>query len=481
MERPKLIKLLVCAAVFLLFWFLPPVAPLTQIGMRVIGSFITIVLALSLVDTVWPAMLAVVLLSRTGVCSLNEAIAGTIGGWIIYFILMSFLMTYALNESGFTDRIVGKFMGLKVVNRSPWTFTLSLGVISFILGAFMDQVPAATFMLAFVSRVYKELGYDKDSSYTHVANIIAVYGVIIGGTSTPISHSLALLGMGIYQGATGEAISLLDYMAFGLPTAIVLFVVMCVIIRFVAKPDMSKFKDFDIQNVIKKQSAMDLREKATVTIFVLTVVMWIAPSVLSMVSSAAWIAKFNSYGITFWAIISVAVMAIVSVDNKPLLDVKDVVNHHINWGILFFIAIGIYLGSAMSNPATGIVDAISQNIAPLTENLPSSLVVLVVAIAGIVLTNFASNVSTITVMTTVGVALAVGSAGVLHPAGMALVTTMCGSCAYLLPSSFAPIAMLHGDSYSNSKTIYFYAIIMIVLSALVISFIGYPIGAALTA
>ena len=480
MGSARLIKLLVCAAIWLIFWFLPPIEPLTQTGVRVIGTFITTILLLSLVDSVWPAILSVALLSLTGVCSLNEAIAGTLGGWIIYFILMSFLITHALNESGFIDRVVGKFMGLKFVTRSPWTFTLSLGVIAFILAAFMDQVPAAAFMLAFVSKIYEELGYEKDSSYTHVANIVTVYGVILGGCSTPISHALALLGIGIYEGASGNSLSLATYMAFGLPTAIILFVLMCVIIRLIAKPDMSRFKDFKVENVLKKQGPMDLREKTTVVIFLITVALWIVPSVLKMISGAAGIAKLGSYSITFWAILAVIVMAILSIDGKPILDVKAVVNGSINWGILFFIAIGIYLGSAMSAESTGIVAAISQNISPLTENLPASVIVFVVAIASVILTNFASNVSTVTVMTTVCTAIAMSSAGALNPAGMALVATMCGSCAYLLPSSFAPIAMLHGDKYSNSKTIYFYAIIMVILSALVIAFVGYPIGVALT-
>ena len=479
MPMPRLIKLLACAAIYLIFWFLPPVAPLTQVGMRVIGTFITVVLTLSLVDTVWPAMLACVLLSLSGVCTLNAAIAGTLGGWIIYLILMSFLLTHALTEVGFIDRVVGKFMGLKAVNRTPWTFTLSLGVLGFILGAFLDQVAATAFMLAFCPRVYRELGYEKGSSYTHIANIIAIYGVIIGGTSTPISHSLALLGMGIYSSATVNTISMFDYMAFGLPTALVLFVAMCIIFRLFTRPDMSKFADFKIENVIGKREKMDLREKITVAVFGITVLLWIVPSILTMISSAAWITKLNSYGIVFWAIVAVAVLSIVCVNDKPLLDVKDVVNHKTNWGILFFVAIGIYLGSAMSAESTGIVAAITQGISPLTERLPTSLVVLLLAAAGVVMTNFASNVSTITVMTTVGVAVAMATTG-FNPAGMALVTTMCGSCAYLLPSSFAPIAMLHGDSYSSSKKIYPLAVAMIILSSIVIAFVGYPIGCALT-
>ncbi len=32
MERPTLIKILVCLAVILVFWFIPPAAPLTQVG-----------------------------------------------------------------------------------------------------------------------------------------------------------------------------------------------------------------------------------------------------------------------------------------------------------------------------------------------------------------------------------------------------------------------------------------------------------------
>ena len=111
---------------------------MTTAGIRVIGVFIATVILLSAVDTVWPAMLAVVLLSRTGATTLNGAISGSLGNWVVYFVLMTFIMTHALNESGFTSRLVAKFMSQKFVNRNPWTFTISLGVLGMILGAFID-------------------------------------------------------------------------------------------------------------------------------------------------------------------------------------------------------------------------------------------------------------------------------------------------------------------------------------------------------
>ena len=66
MPASLLIKILVCLAVIAAFWVAPPVAPLTAVGMRVIGIFIGVILMLSIVDTVWPAMLAIVLLALPG-------------------------------------------------------------------------------------------------------------------------------------------------------------------------------------------------------------------------------------------------------------------------------------------------------------------------------------------------------------------------------------------------------------------------------
>ena len=412
-------------------------------------------------------------LVKPEMCSLDCSLIGTSWGdrTFVYEWYRPFLLKYARKM---------RDMGIKLVSKSPWIFTISLGVLGMLLGCFMDQVPATAFMLAFVSRIYKELGYTSRDAYPHVANILTVFGVNIGGAMTPISHSLAILGIGIYEGATGESLSLFSYLAFGVPTGLILFVLLCVAVRLLTRPDMSKFKDFKIENVVKKQGPMTLREGTTAVVFFVTVIMWILPGVLKMFSDTAWVNAFNSFGITFWAILSVVVMAVIHIDGRPLLDVRTVVNQSINWGILIFISIGVYLGSAMSADSTGIVAAIQQNITPLTQSVAPVVVVFVIATVSVLMTNFASNVSTITVMTAVGVALAASSGGAISAVGIALVTTMCGSCAYLLPSSFATIAMLHGHEYSSRNQIYLFGIIMIVITSLIIGFVGYPIGCALT-
>ena len=479
MEKPKLIKIVICFLIVAIFWVMPAPAPMTTAGIRVFCGFISTVILLSAVDTVWPAMLAVVLLSRTGATTLNGAISGSLGNWVVYFVLMTFIMTHALNESGFTSRLVAKFMSQKFVNRNPWTFTISLGVLGMILGAFIDQVPAAAFMLAFVNRIYQELGYTKEDSYPHITNIITLFGVNIGGAMTPISHSLIILGLGVYESATGQSISLFTYLLFGIPTGIILFILMALIVRLLAKPDFSKFKDFDVNKVLDQQGPMDLREKVTVFVFFLTVLLWIIPGFLKLfIPDAAFVATLNSYGITFWAAVSVVLMGIISIDNRPLIDVRDIVNKHINWGILIFISIGVYFGSVICAEETGVNAFMSAYISPLISHVPTMAVVLIIAYAAVFMTNFASNVSTITVMTGLGVALGM-STGVVNLVAISMVTSFCGSAAYLMPSSFAVIAMLHGNEYSSKNQIYKYGILMMIITPLVVTLIGYSIGTML--
>lgn len=479
MDKRKLITIVSCLAIIVIFWFLPAVAPMTPIGNKVIGVFIGTVLMLSLVDTVWPVFLSVILLSRTGVAPLNHIISNSLGNWVIYFILMSFMMTHALNESGFINRVVAKFMNMKFVTKTPWIFTFSIGMLAMLLAAFMDQVPAAAFILAFCNTIYKEMGYTKEDMFPHIANIVAIFGVIIGGASTPISHPLAMVGIGVYESITKESISLFSYLLFGVPTGIIIFAILCLLIRIFAKPNFSRFKDFDIQNILSEQKPMDLKEKTTVTIFFITVIMWMLPGILSMfIPNSGFVKILNTFGITFWAIVAVVLMSVISINGEPILKVSEVVNKNTNWAILIFVSIGIYLGGAVSDPSTGVSDFVVKNVLPLTENISPIMIVLLLSFVTCALTNFSSNVTSITIFTGVAVTLALGGDS-LNAEAIALATTFAGSCAYALPSSFAPIAMLHGNDYSGRSQIYKYGFVMIIISAVMVTLVGYNIATLL--
>lgn len=282
MNSGQLIKIILCFLFILIFWFIPPIGEITKIGIRTIGVFIGTILLLSIVDTLWPVFLSFILLNLSGVMSLNQILAGSVGNWIITFVVLSFILTFALNKSGFTTRLTVWYMSRKFVSKSPWTFVFAYWGISMIVGMFMDQVPATAFFLAFSSKILKELDYSPKDRFSHMLTMGSVFSVNIGGAATPISHSLAILGMGIYEKATGTPISMFTYLAFGIPAAIVIFILLCIVMRFIMHPDTSKFESFDIQKAVGGLKPMDLKEKTTVAVFFGTVILWVLPGVLGL-------------------------------------------------------------------------------------------------------------------------------------------------------------------------------------------------------
>lgn len=475
-EKTKLILTLLSFGVMLLFAVLPPVEPITPMGMKVVGVFIGTVLLLSLVDTVWPSLLCIPLFALTGVMTLNEAIIGSLGSWITAFVIMSFILTYALNSTGFTARLTAYFMSRKFINKSPWIFTVSLITLGMIVGWFLDPVPTVAFFMGFSNKIFKELGYKTTDRYPHMVTMALAFTINIAGGMTPISHPLAILGMGIYQSTVGESISLFTYMLYAVPVGLLIYLAMLLVLRIFFKPDLSKFESFDINKVLEEVKPMGLKEKITVTTFFTVVLLWVLPGILTIISPGSPIAAFlNKLGATFPAIVAVVFLALIEVDNEPVLDLKVAFSKGMSWGVIFLVGAAVLLGGAVTKEGVGLNQFIVQNIVPITQSLPSFMTVVVIVGLTSLMTNFTSNVTTITLMTSVGLSIAMGSEG-LSPFGIALATTITGALAYMVPASFASIAVLYGEEYADGNTIFKYGAIVVVITTLVVSLIGYPLS-----
>lgn len=475
-DKKTLIKTLLCFGIIGLFWILPPVAPITKVGMKTIGIFIGTVLLLTLVDTTWPAFLSFALLSISGSLSMNEVLAGSIGNWIITFVIASFVLTEALNSSGFTRRLTIGFMTRPFVSKSPWLFTISYLFIAWIVGLFMDSVAAVLFFLPFTDVILKGLGYTKEDNYSHMLTIGVVFAINIAGIGTPISHSLILLGMGILSESAGINVTMFDFIKYGLPLSFILFILLFLVLRLLFKVDLSNFKNFNIKETLGDVEKMDLKEKTVVTIFFGTVFFWVFPGLLDLIfPQGNFLTQFFArFSITFWALLGMVLLSIIRINNKPIVCLKTTIENGFNWGIIFFIAIGVLLGTAMSHESVGLNEFIILHLTPILDKIPIPLVVLIIAFTSTALTNAASNVTTITIMTTVAISLAQSLPSV-NVVALAFTATASGALAFVLPSSYAPIALLHADKNSNSAKVIKYGILMVVLCSILVAFIGYPL------
>ncbi len=221
---------------------------------------------------------------------------------------------------------------------------------------------------------------------------------------------------------------------------------------------------------------MGLKEKITVVTFFTVVLLWVLPGILTIVSPGSPIAAFlNKLGATFPAIVAVVFLALIEVDNEPVLDLKVAFSKGMSWGVIFLVGAAVLLGGAVTKEGVGLNQFIVQNIVPITQSLPTFMTVIVIVGLTSLMTNFTSNVTTITLMTSVGLSIAMGSGG-LSPFGIALATTITGALAYMVPASFASIAVLYGEEYSDGNTIFKYGAIVVLITTLVVSLIGYPLS-----
>ncbi|SHI04048.1 solute carrier family 13 (sodium-dependent dicarboxylate transporter), member 2/3/5 [Sporobacter termitidis DSM 10068] len=467
------------------FGFIPAAPPLTPVGMRVIGIFIGLIYLWSFVQLDWPSLLGLAAVSfligqiypdyaNPGIFKVTEL---SFGHWIIIFILTSLLLTNTLNEIGFTKRIALWFMTRKLAKKSPWAFTTLFLIAVLFIGMFLDLMPILLFAMAIAYEMFDKLGCKKGDSYPVMLMIAIAFTANIAFGMTPISHTVVVIGMSIFSEITKHSINLIEYMAIGIPVGIVAFALMILFMRFVVKPDMSAFKNIDIDKLCgERPGPMDLREKLTAGIFGLVVLFWLVPGLLSIFAPAAGITAFlNSWTIVIPPILGVVVMCIVKVDNKPLLDFEDGFKKSIHWGVIFLVAGAMLIGTVLTEKTTGVTDFLVSVLSPyLHMGLSTFAVVTIIILLTVLIVNFANHLPLTILMLSVCLPL-VAAIGIDDKV-LAIVVILAAQFGFCVPSSLASIAVIYGDPWVKPKKVFLYGLAMMVVSMLVMTVVGYPLA-----
>lgn len=121
---PKYVHVIITVALMLVIGMLPPVAPLTQYGMQVIGILVGVVYGMSMVDVFWPSLCAILGLAITS-GNMSSVLASSVGSDVVWGMIMIFIILFALQREG-----VAKFFATpSSAGRSsgaPWLFSFAI-------------------------------------------------------------------------------------------------------------------------------------------------------------------------------------------------------------------------------------------------------------------------------------------------------------------------------------------------------------------
>ena len=366
--------------------------------------------------------------------------------------------TIMLFMGGFVLAIAATKVGLDVVlakvllapfGKNPKTVLLGILLVVAVFSMFMSNTATAAMMLAFLAPVLKNLPADGKG---RIGLALAIpIGANIGGIGTPIGTPPNVIALGYLKENLGIEIGFGEWCLRMVP-----FVIVMLLIAWFFLLLFFPFKAKEIKLEINADRKKDFHFWVVAATFVITIVLWLIPEKIT---------GLNSNEV---ALIPFAIFVATGVFSKN--DFKE-----INWDVLWMVAGGLALGTALMK--TGLAQVLVDNI-PFAS-MPALVVIIVSGIVGYAIANFLSHTSAAnlllpilaTVATAVDLSAFGGSAALLI--GLAIST----SVAMILPISTPPNAIASSTGLVETKDMAKMGVIMglvgLVLGYAVLILIGF--------
>ena len=188
--------------------------------------------------------------------------------------------------------------------------------------------------------------------------------------------------------------------------------------------------------------------------------------------------KLSALGNAIPVMVVIVILCMWKVDGKPIMDYKESVTKGVPWSALIFNAAVLVLSGTLTLEDVGISNFLVEKVTPLVSGLNQGVFILIIAALCIIATNFSSNTVCATVFFTISapIALAMGNVNMV---ALASVIGAAASYAFATPPSTMPMAVVAGTGWVDVKQMFKYGGLAAIASILILSFIGYPIAAAI--
>ena len=370
---------------------------------------------------------------------------------VIMLFLGGFVLAFAATKVGL-DVQLAKVM-LKPFGTNPKTVLLGILLVIGIFSMFMSNTATAAMMLTFLTPVLATL--PKDGGGRISLALAIPIAANIGGMGTPIGTPPNAIALGALQEA-GYAVTFAGWMLRMVP-----YVVVMLLIAWVLLMKLYPFKAKSIELKIEGQEVKvtPFQKYVVWVTFALTIILWVGEQ---------WF-KINS---NIVAMIPFAVFSATGIMKAKHLE-------HINWAVLWMVAGGFALGTALNQ--TGLASTLIKTIPFASWN--SLVVMLVGGFICYFLSNFISNSASanlvVPILIVVGKAMA-GNPGFEALGGvpaMIIGVAICASLAMCLPVSTPPNALAHSTGMITTKQMATVGVVMgaigLVLGYLMLIFIGF--------
>jgi len=466
-KNPYLHFIIAVIITALLWIFLKPTNGLTEIGVRTVAVTVGTLYLWLTVNTHWTSIFFMGLLVMVGAMKPNEVWAGSMGHFSVISMIVFMILNYALQQTGVIDLVCQWFITRKIVKGRPYVFLAMFFASMLVLGMFMDNLSLAVIYVGIARVLAEKLGVEKGNSFYTCMFIGVIWIDIVISIASPIAHAPCLILMGLMEAQLGIAVSYAQWFAAGVPFAIVMFLVIMLVVN-IWKPDKSVYDSYDADEERKNMPTLSKQGKISLVVFIVMLFLIIVPELLK--NSGGFWAYFSGIGTIVIGILAVTVLCVIHIDRKPVLNMPDALKT-LPMGAIIFAGVVCVMSTPITSELTGINVWMSTVLQSVFSGMSPILVTIILSVVALIMTNFLSNVVTMTLFFQIGVALMSG--GDMNMGAFSLIIGFVAAMACLTPAACAPMPLIFGPGHVTMGNTLRPNIIFLVLALIVSLGIGF--------
>ena len=414
------------------------------------------------------ALLPIVLFPLTGGMDLATTTAAY-GHKLVFLFVGGFLIALAIEKWHLHKRLALNIIRVTGSNKSRVIlgFMLATAFLSMWISNTATSIMILPVGLAIISQLKDDpKTIENENEVFGKSLMIAIaYSASIGGMATLIGTPPNMVLAGVVEESYGIKLNMFDWMKFGVPLSSFLLIICWLYLTKIAfkfkNEEFSAGKE-EILRQINKLGRFSNEEIKVLIVFTLTALGWIFRGSIETI--------FPMIDDTIIAIFFAVTLFIIPTKNhktnSKLLVWNDTVK--LPWGILILFGGGMAIASAFGK------SGLALWIADLLQNLNDVslfLIILIIVTSINLLTEVTSNMATTAMLLPVLVTIALAIE--VHPYFLLVSATLAASCAFMLPISTPPNAVVFGSGFLKIEDMFKKGIWMNLISIITITLVVY--------
>ncbi len=443
MPKTKKIGLLLGPLLFFIIKFLP-ITLVSEKGDAVIAIAVWMVVwwITETVHIAVTALLPIILFPLLKVMPIAD-VGANYGSPIIFLFFGGFILALALEKVNLHRRIALTIV--KLTGTTPEKVVLGFMLATAFMSMWISNTASTVVMLPIAISVIKLLIDDKDGFTKRDKNFALsimlgiAFAANAGGIATVIGTPPNSVLIGLLENEYNIQISFLTWMSFGFPFSLIMIMAVYFVLvkwMFPCKGILFTSSANLIHQELEKLGKISAKEKRVLTIFAITVFLWITRTVINDLLPGLKLSD------TIISLIGAVALFAIPLNIKKgvfVLDWND--TSKLAWGILLLFGGGLALAKGMAS--SGLVSLITDAIAAGEFNILLTVSLLIILM--LFMTELMSNVALVAVLAPVVAGIAIGlNIPILN---LLIPVTMASSCAFMLPMATPPNAIVFASGY----------------------------------